>query len=133
MTYNAKIYGKLLAETLPGIIETDGEYERIEGIFNDLINKSEDNMSPEETRLFALLANLMEDYEKRTLPLLEKSSEVEMLRFLMRENNLKQMDLIDVFGTQSIVSEILNGKRSISKTHARRLAKRFSVSADLFI
>ncbi len=90
-------------------------------------------MSPEETRLFALLANLMEDYEKRTLPPLEKSSEVETLRFLMRENNLKQMDLIDVFGTQSIVSEILNGKRSISKTHARRLAKRFSVSADLFI
>lgn len=133
MTYNAKIYGKLLAEALPGVIETGAEYERLEAIFNDLISKGEGNLSPEESRLFALLANLLEDYENRVLPALENSSPVETLKFLMEENNLTQMDLINVFGSQSIVSEILNGKRRISKTHARKLAERFSVSTDLFI
>lgn len=133
MTYNPKIYGILLADVLPGIIDSEREYERLEIIFNDLINKGEDNFTPEENRLFALLANLLEDYEKRTLPELPETSAIDTLRFLMSENNLKQKDVADIFGSQGITSEVLNGKREISKTAARRLSERFNVSAELFI
>jgi HTH-type transcriptional regulator/antitoxin HigA len=131
--YNPAIYGAMLADALPVVIESDSEYERIEAIFNDLMDKGEDNLSPEQTRLFALLAKLMEDYERETLPALEKSSPLETLKFLMAENNLKQKDLVEIFGTQSIASDVLSGKRSISKTAAVRLAERFKVSAELFI
>ncbi len=133
MTYNPKIYGTLLADVLPGIIDSEKEYERLEIIFNDLISKGEDNLSPEQTRLFALLANLLEDYEKRTLPELPETSAIDTLRFLMTENNLKQKDVADIFGSQGITSEVLNDKRAISKTAARRLSERFNVSAELFI
>lgn len=133
MTYNSKIYGELLANALPGIIESDAEYERIEEIFNRLISKGEEKLSPEEKRLFGLLANLMEEYESRTLEPIEKASPRETLSFLMRENNLKQIDMTEIFGTQSIVSEVLNGKREITKMQAKALAERFAIKVEAFI
>ncbi|MEP7213032.1 MAG: helix-turn-helix domain-containing protein [Acidobacteriota bacterium] len=131
--YSNKRYGKLLASTLPAVIKSDGEYDRTEAIFNDLFNKGEANRSAEETRLFELLANLLEEYETRTLPRIEDASPAETLRFLMEENDLKQSDLDDVFGSQSVVSKVLSQQRSISKAHAKRLAERFNVSIDAFI
>ncbi|HEY0429026.1 MAG TPA: helix-turn-helix domain-containing protein [Pyrinomonadaceae bacterium] len=133
MNYDKKIYGTLLLEALPGIIESDEEYGRLENIFNDLINKGEENLSPEQIRLFALLANLMEDYERRTLEAIAAASPVETLEYLMRENNLKQKDLAEIFGGQSVVSDVLKGKREINKAQARKLGEKFSLSPAAFI
>lgn len=133
MTYNPKTYGALLADTLPGIIESDAEYERVEEIFNNLINKGEENLSHEERRLFGLLANLLEEYEGRTLEPLPGLRPREVLTVLMRENNLKQTDMTQVFGTQSIVSEVLTGKRDITKLQAKALAEKFAMKIEAFI
>lgn len=133
MTYNPEKYGRLLRQTLPGVISDEEEYERIEIVFNTLISKGEERRSAEETRLFGLLANLLEDYERRTLPTLPAVEPAETLRFLMVENELKQTDLTDVFGSQAVVSKVLSGKRTISKAQAKRLAAKFRVSTDLFI
>jgi len=130
MTYNSKKYSALLSETLPGVIDSLDEYHRIEEIFNNLFKE---NRSPEEDKLFNLLANLLEDYERRTLPPLEKSSPLETLKFLMEENNLRQSDLADVFSTQSVVSDVLNGKREITKNQAKALAQKFSLRLEAFI
>jgi len=58
---------------------------------------------------------------------------VEALRVLMEDRKLRQRDLIPVFGSSSVVSDVLNGKRSISKAHARKLAEFFHVPVSLFI
>jgi HTH-type transcriptional regulator/antitoxin HigA len=50
----------------------------------------------------------------------------------MDQHNLKQKDLTDIFGTPSITSEVLSGKRELNKEHIRRLSKRFKVSPELF-
>lgn len=131
MTYNPKIYANLLAETLPRVIDSDEEYDRVEVVFDRLISKK--SMSPEEETLFKLLADLMEDYENKTLPKLEESSPLETLKFLMAENNFKQKDIVDCFKSQSIASEVLAGKRAIPKDSLKKLAEKFSVSANLFI
>lgn len=131
MNFNKQLYGVLLTDTLPTVIDSRVEYDRIESIFNDLFD--EENRSPEEDKLFDLLANLLEDYERRTLPPLKKSSPLEILKFLMRENDLAQKDLVEFFGSKGTISEVLSGKRSISKTQAKKLAERFRVSTDLFI
>ncbi len=131
MAYNPKIYGALLANTLPRVIDSDAEYTRVEEIFNQLISKK--SLSIEEDTLFGLLADLMEDYERKTLPPLEKHTPLEMLKFLMESNGLKQKDIVGIFGSQGIASEVLSGKRGISKENAKKLAEKFSVSAELFI
>jgi HTH-type transcriptional regulator/antitoxin HigA len=51
----------------------------------------------------------------------------------MESRDLRQRDLVSVFGSSSVVSDALNGKRSISKAHARKLAEYFHVPASLFI
>ena len=133
MTFNADKYGKLLKQALPGVISDQEEYDRIEEIFNTLMNKGEKQLTTEEARLFGLLGNLLEDYERRTLPTLPDAAPADTLRFLMNENDLKQTDLAELFGSQAVVSKVLNGKRTISKAQAKRLAARFNVSTDLFI
>ena len=130
MTYNPKKYSTLLSDVLPGVIDSLEEYNRIEKIFNNLFKEKR---SPEEDKLFNLLANLLEDYERRALPTLEKSSPLETLKFLMKENNLRQSDLTKVFGTQSVVSEVLGGKREITKNQAKALAQKFSLRLEAFI
>ena len=52
---------------------------------------------------------------------------------LMRASGLKQKDLVDIFGTPSIVSEVLKGKRNLTVEHIRRLSQRFHVTPELFI
>lgn len=131
MTYNPKKYSELLSDALPGVIDSIDEYSRTEDIFNRLMDK--ENLSPEEDKLFALLANLLEDYEKRTLPPIGESLPRETLKFLMDENKLRQSDLANIFGTQSVVSEVLAGKREITKNQAKALAEKFSLKVEAFI
>lgn len=56
----------------------------------------------------------------------------EVLRFLMDQHDLKQEDLGDC-APQSRISDILSGRRGISKEIAKKLARRFNVSAALFL
>ncbi len=131
MTFNKQLYGVLLTNTLPTLIDSVAEYNRIESIFENLLDK--DNRSPEEDKLFDLLTNLLEDYERRSLLPLDETLPLEALRFLMQQNDLAQKDLVEFFGSKGIASEVLSGKRSISKAQAKKLAERFCVSTDLFI
>ena len=130
---NNKIYAELLAETLPRKIETEEENERILAFIEKLMRKGEDNLSPEEETLLILLCELVEDFEEEAYPMGESSTPLSMLKFLMEQQNLKQTDLLEVFGSKGIASEVINGKRAISKTHARKLAERFKVSVELFV
>jgi HTH-type transcriptional regulator/antitoxin HigA len=56
-----------------------------------------------------------------------------MLVYLMVQRNLKQADLLPIFKSRGYVSDVVNGKRAISKVHAKQLAEFFKVSAALFI
>jgi HTH-type transcriptional regulator/antitoxin HigA len=51
----------------------------------------------------------------------------------MERHGLKQTDLSAEIGGQSVVSEILAGKREINARQAKALAVRFGVSAAVFI
>ncbi len=129
--FNKKIYGDLLADVLPTVIETEEECQRVEKIVGNLLKKG-DKLSLEEDRLLDLLSDLIEVYEEKVYPIADAPPH-EMLKFLMQENDLKQSDLLNVFGSSGIASEVINGKRSISKAQAKKLAEFFKVSVELFI
>ncbi len=127
-------YGLLLMETLPSVISSEEELERLTEEVNRLMTKGikQNELSPEEERLLELLVVLIETYEDEHYPIPELSP-IEVLKFLMEERKLKQSDLFHVFGSSGITSEVVNGKRSISKEQAKKLAKHFKVSVELFI
>ena|ERR1700722_791624 len=128
-----KRYGRLLAKAVPTVIRSEEENGRMLGIVESLMAKGEDNLSPEEDALLELLVDLIHDYETTAYPPRAKSKPREMVAFLLEQRELKPSDLWSVIGSKSRVSEILAGKRSISKEQAKKLAEFFYVRADLFI
>ncbi len=74
---------------------------------------------------------LIEAYEEEHHSISD-ATPVEILRTLMDANDLRQKDLVPIFGTESIVSEILHKKRDLNKNHIEKLSKRFRVSPALF-
>lgn len=128
-----KRYGRLLAKAAPCVITTEDEHERALASVESLMEKGERKMTPEEDALLDLLTNLIRDYETTAYPPRAKSKPREMVAFLLEQRELKPSDLWPVIGSKSRVSEILSGKRSISKEQAKKLAEFFHVRADLFI
>jgi HTH-type transcriptional regulator/antitoxin HigA len=116
---------------MPVVIETEEENARILAIVEKLMQKGE-KLSAEEEKLLKLLARLVADFEERFYRPSE-ATPLEVLHHLMEARGVKQSQLWEVFGSKGIASEVLNGKRGISKTHARALANYFHVSADLFV
>jgi HTH-type transcriptional regulator/antitoxin HigA len=127
-----KRYGRLLAKAAPTVIRSEEQNERMLKIVESLMAKGEVNLSPEEDELLELLVDLIHDYESKAYPH-PKSAPHEMLAFLLEQRDLKPSALWPVIGSRSRVSEILSGKRSISKEQAKRLAEFFHVEAGLFI
>jgi len=112
-------------------MESEEESVRMLTVVEKLMDKGED-LSPEEEKLLKLFARLIEDFEQRFYHP-EEAAPLEVLQHLMEARGVKQNHLWEVFGSKGIASEVLNGKRGISKTQARSLANYFHVPADLFI
>ena len=91
-----------------------------------------DERTPEEREYAELLTVLIEAFEEARYRL-EGSTPDSRLRSLMEEHSLRQRDLLDVFGSRGIASEVVSGKRTISKAQAKKLAALFHVPADLFL
>jgi len=127
-----KKYARLVAKVAPLVIETEAEFERADAEVGRLLRKGADNLSVEEQRLLALLSRLIEDYEERTFPMPD-SPPHQTLQFLMEQNGLRQADLVKVFGSRGRVSEVVHGRRTISKAQAKALGEFFKVSPELFI
>ena len=126
-----KRYGRLLARKLPAVIRTEQENERLIAELEDL-DRRHDELSPEEREYSELLTVLIEAFEEATYAL-KGSTPHSRLRSLMEEHGLRQRDLLDVFGSRGIASEVASGKRAISKAQAKKLAEIFHVPADLVL
>jgi HTH-type transcriptional regulator / antitoxin HigA len=123
-------YRNLVSQTLPHIIRTEAENEHYIGVLERL--DAQPHPTPAQQELAGLLTLLIEDFEARHYAL-KPASPIEHIVELMEANDLKQKDLVDIFGTPSIVSEVLNGKRHLTTDHIRQLSERFHVSPELFI
>jgi len=94
-----------------------------------LIEKPE-RTEAEEAYLGAL-TDLVETYEHAHVAIPPVSG-VDALRYLMEENGLTQADLAPLFGSPSIVSEVLPGKRRLALAHIQKRVAHFGVPADVF-
>jgi HTH-type transcriptional regulator/antitoxin HigA len=124
-------YASLLTSTLPAVIRSEAENQRYLALLEELDSKGK-RMTAAERRMTELLTLLIEDFEEKHYAF-KAARPVDVLNELMLANNLKQKDLLDIFGTPSIVSEVLHGKRQLTTEHIRRLSRRFQVSPEVFI
>ncbi len=127
---NLRVDAALLSQYIPRVIETEEEYNRALQIAEKLTFAK--NRSPEEKALHKLLVTLIETYETEYYPI-ETSEPYEILQHLMEVSGTRQTDLVGVIGSSGVVSEVVSGKRSISKAQAKVLGDYFKVSSSLFI
>jgi HTH-type transcriptional regulator/antitoxin HigA len=123
-------YAALLARSLPAVIHSEKENERCIAML-EALDRKEEKLSAAERRLAELLTVLIEDFEEEAYAL-KPARPIEVLRELVDSNGLKQKDLLDIFGTPSIVSEVLREKRGLTVEHIRKLSQRFHVSPEVF-
>jgi HTH-type transcriptional regulator/antitoxin HigA len=113
----------------PTLITSERQHEEYLSILDKLASK--ENPTHEEEKYAEVLTALIEVYEEEhhSIP---NASPIEVLRTLMDANDLRQKDLAPIFGSESIVSEVLHKKRDLNKTHIEKLSKRFHVSPAVF-
>jgi HTH-type transcriptional regulator / antitoxin HigA len=123
------IYAELLAKTAPKVIRNEAENQ----VYIEMLYALEQKPNPrrEERELADLLTVLIENFEDAHYSL-PRSSPLQALEFLMAERGLKQKDLVSIFGARSTVSQVISGKRELTKGHISRLSEFFHVSPEIF-
>jgi HTH-type transcriptional regulator / antitoxin HigA len=114
-----------------GVVRTAEDYARANAVIERII----DEIGEDEHHPLAEVLDLIDDqvsaYEARTVDVPDAPPH-EVLRFLMESQGLRQEDLSDC-APQGRISDILNGRRTISKGIAKALAQRFGVRVDAFL
>ncbi len=113
----------------PTPIISERQHEQYLSVLDKLASKA--NPTSAEEKYAEVLMTLIEAYEEahHSIP---DASPLEVLRTLMDANDLRQKDLVPVFGSESMVSEVLHKKRGLNKNHIEKLSKRFNVSPAVF-
>ena len=124
-------YAELLSEKHPRVIKTEAENSRALREIEALIVREKALTQP-EIELLQLLALLVEKFEEERYPL-PHASPREILRELMHAREMTQARVSKLFPSKGIASEVLSGKRGISKAQAKKLGEYFHVPAALFL
>jgi HTH-type transcriptional regulator / antitoxin HigA len=95
----------------------------------------QDTLTAAEEDLLERLTQLIEHFEEEHYAFApeQQATPLDRLLFLMESNHLKQSDLVGIMGSKGVVSEVINGKRGISKGMAIALGNRFNVDAGFFL
>ncbi|MHC5598169.1 MAG: helix-turn-helix domain-containing protein [Nostoc sp.] len=124
-----KTYIELLKSFPPRPVTSEEELLATQEVVDSLIDKGE--LTPDEQDYLNVLGTLVYEYEEKhnTIPDIYG---VELLQALIAEFGLRQKDLIPIFKTESIVSEVLSGQRKLTVNHIRKLAEFFHISPSAF-
>lgn len=130
MTATDVAYRDLLIEELPRAIHSDREHRKYLARVDVLLDQKK--RSAAEDRLLELLSILVERYEEEREQIAAPTP-LDALKELMLAKGVSQADLSKLFGSSGIASEVLSGKRALSKAHIRKLSEAFHVPADLLV
>jgi HTH-type transcriptional regulator/antitoxin HigA len=113
----------------PTPITSERQHKEYLSVLDKLASK--DNPTNEEEKYAEVLMALIEAYEEEhhSIP---DASPVEVLHTLLDANDLRQKDLVPIFGSESIVSEVLHKRRDLNRAHIAKLSKRFNISPAVF-
>jgi HTH-type transcriptional regulator / antitoxin HigA len=112
------------------LLRDDEDLDAAIEVLNSLSGRAD--LTEAERDYMHILGGIVEEYEAEHIVIPEVGG-VELLRFLMEENGLTQASLTPIFGGKSNISEVLSGKRELSKAQIRGLSERFGLPADAFM
>jgi HTH-type transcriptional regulator/antitoxin HigA len=108
-------------------IKTEQDYQaalmQMESVFDAKEGTAESDFAD-------ILALMIDDYEQKHYPI-ESPDPIEAIKVRMEEMNMKQVDMVNIIGTKSRVSEVLNRKRKLTLEMVRNLKKHLGIPSDV--
>jgi HTH-type transcriptional regulator / antitoxin HigA len=126
---NSSAYIELLKAFPPRPITAEEDLMATQAAIDSLLDRGK--LTPDERDYLNVLGMLVYEYEQTLEPIPDIYG-VELLKALIEEFALKQKDLVPIFKTESIVSDILREKRQLTTEHIQKLAEFFHVSPAVF-
>ncbi|WP_235115652.1 helix-turn-helix domain-containing protein [Desmonostoc muscorum] len=123
------MYIELLKSFPPRPITSEEEFLATQKVIDSLIDKGQ--LTLDEQDYLNVLGTLVYEYEQKYHSIPDIHG-VELLQALIAEFDLQQKDLIPIFKTESIVSEVLSGQRQLTVNHIGKLAEFFNISPAAF-
>lgn len=112
------------------IIATEQEYERALKRLEVIFDSTPDDPTFKEAELLAML---IENYELEVEPMFPDPDPIEVIKFKMEQNNMRNKDLAEIVGGKSKASEILNKKRRLTLKMIRKINKILGIPAEVLI
>jgi HTH-type transcriptional regulator / antitoxin HigA len=122
-------YIDLLNEFPPRPIRSEDDFRAVQKVIDTLLDA--DRISADRREYLNLLGLIVHEYEEKTVEIPDVHG-VELLNILIAEWGLKQKELVPIFKTESIVSAVINGHRSLTVEHIEKLSEFFHVSPAAF-
>ncbi len=110
---------------------SEEDYQALVKTLDSLIDEVGNDQNHKLAPAMETIGNLIENYESQEY-IVNESSPINALKYLMQEHGLKQSDLKEI-GSQGVVSEILTGKRTLNIEQVKKISNKFHVSPLVFI
>jgi HTH-type transcriptional regulator/antitoxin HigA len=127
----AKAWVALQQHALLSPIRNHADFQRVHALTDALTDEVGDDQTHPLFSMLELTMELIERWEDGHV-VIPDTEPKEVLRYLLEENDLKQKDLSDI-ASPTLISDILAGRREISRVLAKRLADRFNVNVSAFL
>lgn len=116
---------------LAGPIRDEGHYAELLTFVEEAFERFGSDDAHPIFGLVSVVADRIREYEDRVHPWPDSTTPGALLAYLLTEHGLRQVDLPEV-GTQSVISEIISGKRALNLRQVKSLANRFHVPMEVF-
>jgi HTH-type transcriptional regulator/antitoxin HigA len=127
--FDAAEYRRLIDAFLPRPIRDEAQLEATSSQIDQLLAAQARTVAQDE--YLELLSDLVRDWETEHVHI-DAVSGVDVVKFLCEQHGMPQRALVPIFGTPSIVSEVLSGQRALQTKHIEGLARLFNVSPAAF-
>lgn len=123
-------YIEIITTFPPRPITCEAELIATQNRIDSIVNRR--NLTQDDRDYLNVLGTLIYDYEQKHEPMPVLKG-IKLLKALMIEDNIQEKDLIDIFESESWVSEVMNGKRELTVSQIQKLAKFFHLSPVAFL
>lgn len=125
-----KTYLELITSFPPRKITSEEELTRTQNIIDELLDQG--NLTPDERDYLHLLGLVVSEYEDQNYPIRDIYG-VELFKVLIEELNLQFTDLISIFEDETILSDVIAGKQTLTIEHIEKLSDFFHIDPSVFL
>ncbi len=122
-------YLGLVQQFPPVKIRTAAQAKSTESQIEEMLARPK--LSDAEEAYVDLLSDLLADWEDATVEIPDIHG-VDLVRALLEDRGLRQKELVGIFATESVASEVIAGRRELSRKHIEGLARVFKISPAAF-